>query len=282
MREILKPCCLEEFFFFLDRYPDALPMAGGTDLLVKLRKQTGPDHRPLILLSGVEELHGVRDTGSKISIGAATPLSRLISDPLPALHAPVLVHAVGTIGGPAVRNMATIGGNIRTASPAGDTLPPLYILGAEVELASRAGMRILPIEEFVSGPGRTQLGNHEIITRVLIPHSGPFPCQSFEKVGLRRSLAVAVVSFAAMLRLSSDGTVAEARFAWGSVAPTVARLPQLEAGLAGRRLDADAIRFAADTVRGFVAPIDDIRATAGYRRSVASNLLVRFLEGIHG
>lgn len=282
MREILKPCCLEELFFFLDRHPDALPMAGGTDLLVKLRKETVRDHRPLILLSGVEELNGVRDTGREISIGAATPLSRMITDPLAALRAPLLVHAVRTIGGPAVRNMATIGGNIRTASPAGDSLPALYILGAEVELASRAGRRRLPIEEFVLGPGRTQLGNREIITRVLTPHAGRFPYQSFEKVGLRRSLAIAVVSFAAMLRFSPDGTVAEARFAWGSVAPTVARVPQLEAGLAGRRLDADAIRFAADSVRAFVSPIDDIRASAGYRRSVASNLLVRFLEGIHG
>jgi xanthine dehydrogenase FAD-binding subunit len=281
MRAVLKPACLEELFFLLDRHPEALPMAGGTDLLVGLRRETGRDERPLLLLSHVAELQGVRDAGNEISVGAATPLTRLITDPLVVHHAPLLVRAARSIGGPAVRNMATIGGNIRTASPAGDSLPPLYLLGAEVELASRKGGRRMSIEEFVDGPGRTQLDNREIITRILLPHAACFPFQAFDKVGLRRSLAVAVISFAGMVRLSPDGAVEEARFAWGSVGPTVVRLPGLEAKLTASRLDGDTIRTAAEIARRGVSPIDDIRATADYRRSVAANLLVRFLEGIH-
>lgn len=281
MRAVLKPGRLEELFSLLDRHPDALPMGGGTDLLVKLRRETGRDERPLLLLSHVAELQGISDMGTEISIGAVTPLTRLIADPLVARHAPLLVRASGTIGGPAVRNMATIGGNVRTASPAGDSLPPLYLLGAEVEVASRKGIRRVPVGEFVAGPGCTQLHTREIITRILVPRAEGFPFQAFEKVGLRRSLAVAVVSFTGMVRMYSDGVVEAARFAWGSVAPTVARLPEVEAGLVGRRLDRDTIRAAADAVRRTVSPIDDIRAPADYRRSVAANLLSRFLEGIH-
>jgi CO/xanthine dehydrogenase FAD-binding subunit len=282
MRAVLKPACLEELFYQLERHPEALAMAGGTDLLIRLRNEPAPDDRPLLLLENVVELQGISDTKKEISIGAATTLRRLINDPLIGQHAPLLIRAARTIGGPAVRNMATIGGNISTASPAGDSLPPLFLLGANVELASRQGKRQLPIGEFVAGPGKTLLHNREIITRILLPHAEDFPCQTFEKVGLRRSLAVAVTSFAGMLRLSGDGMVEEARFAWGSVAPTVVRFPELEAKLAGSRLDRDSIRNAAQFIRQGVTPIDDIRATAGYRRSVAGNLLVRFLEEIHG
>jgi CO/xanthine dehydrogenase FAD-binding subunit len=282
MRAVLKPACLEEFFYQLDRHPEALPMAGGTDLLIRLRNETAPDNRPLLLLENISGLQGISDTGTEISIGAATQLNRLIADPLVGHHAPLLIRAARTIGGPAVRNMATIGGNISTASPAGDSLPALHLLGAEVELASQQGSRRLPMGEFVAGPGRTLLRNREIITRILLPHREHFPCQTFEKVGLRRSLAVAVTSFAGMLRLSADGCVEQARFAWGSVAPTIVRFPELEAELFGSRLNRDSIRNAAQFVRLGVSPIDDIRATANYRRSVAGNLLVRFLEEING
>jgi xanthine dehydrogenase FAD-binding subunit len=282
MRAVLKPACLEEIFSMLERHPEALPMAGGTDLLAGLRKETARDERPLLLLADVAELQGVSDTGNEISIGAATTVSNLIADPLLGHHAPLLVRAARTIGGPSVRNMATIGGNIRTASPAGDSLPPLYLLGAEVELASRQGMRRLPIGDFLAGPGLPLLHSGEIITRILLPHAEKFPFQIFEKVGLRRSLAVAVISFAGMVRLSGNGTVQEARFAWGSVAPTVARLPGLEARLFGSLLDTDTVREAVEIVRNGISPIDDIRASADYRRSVAANMLVRFLEGIHG
>lgn len=233
------------------------------------------------MLSGIAELQGIADTGSEISIGAATTLSRMIDDPLAARHAPLLVSAARTIGAPAVRNMATIGGNIGTASPAGDLLLPLYLLGANVELVSQQGPRRLPIGEFIAGPGRTGLAGREIITRVLLPYADSFPFQTFAKVGLRRSLAVAVASFAGVMRLDAEGHVEEARFAWGSVAPTIVRLYHLEEEIAGSRLDCDTIRAAAATARGGVSPIDDIRATAEYRRSVAANLLVRFLEGIN-
>jgi CO/xanthine dehydrogenase FAD-binding subunit len=282
MRSVLKPSCLDELFEMQKQHPDAMVIAGGTDLLVRLRGEVFQDDRPLLSLGGVTELLGIRVEGTKIAVGAATTFSRIIADPLLAEHAPLLAKAARTIGGPAIRNMATIGGNIRTASPAGDSLTPLHLLEAEIEIASRTGKRLLPVGEFITGPGRTALGDGELIIRILLPRMASLPYCCFEKVGRRRSMAIAVVSFSGMARLSGVGVIEEARFAWGSVGPTVVRISAVEQELTGSRLDPAAIRHAAQVVRESLAPISDIRATADYRRSVAANLLVRFLEGIRG
>lgn len=281
MRDVLKPACLDELFALLEQYPDAMPLAGGTDLLVRLRRQTPTDERPLLSLADVKDLQRICAVGTNLAIGAAATFSSIIADPLIQEHAPLLATAVKTIGGPAVRNMATIGGNICTASPAGDSLTPLYLLEAEIEIASQRGRRLLPIAEFITGPGQTSLAHGEIVTRILLPIASPFPFQQFEKVGRRRSMAIAVTSFAGVARLSGDGIIEEARFAWGSVAPTVFRLRSLEAEFVGTRPDADMIAHASDVVRQSVSPISDIRATADYRRMVADNLLTRFLERLH-
>ncbi|MDD2464849.1 MAG: xanthine dehydrogenase family protein subunit M [Desulfobulbus sp.] len=280
MRTVLTPSCLEEFFVLLEQYPEALPIAGGTDLLIRLRNVIEPDNRPLLALNAIPEVHGIREESETLSIGAAVTFSGIINDPLIREQVPVLALAARKVGGPAIRNMATIGGNICTASPAGDSLPPLYVLGAKVEIAARQGIRRMPIEKFILGPGQISLGVGEIVTRIQLPHHACFPWQTFEKVGRRRSLAIAVTSFAGQVRLAIDGTIAEARFAWGSVAPTVKRLPALEQELVGARLESETLRHAAAMVRSGVSPIDDIRATAHYRRTVAGNVLVRFLEGL--
>ncbi|MDD5332540.1 MAG: xanthine dehydrogenase family protein subunit M [Rhodoferax sp.] len=282
MRAVLTPSCREELFTLLERHPGALPLAGGTDLLVRLRRQALQDEHPLLCLAGVAELQGICEQETTIAIGAATTFSRIITDPLVLRHAPLLARAAQTIGGPAVRNMATIGGNIRTASPAGDSLPPLYMLEAQIEIASRRATRVLPIGEFITGPGQTTLRDGELISRILLPRGASSHCQSFEKIGRRRSMAISVTSFAGWVRLCSDGSIEEARFAWGSVAPTVLRIPALEKELVGVPLDAAIIRHAAHIVSHSVSPISDIRATAQYRRIVAGKLLVRFLEGLRG
>lgn len=280
MRAILTPSCLEEVFALLERHPDAMPVAGGTDLLVRLRSQAGQDDRPLIPLADVKELHGINKDGTILAIGAVTSFSRIIADPLIAEHAPLLAQAARTIGGPAIRNMATIGGNICTASPAGDSLTPLYLLEAEIEISSQRGKRLLPIGEFIIAPGKTVLCNDEVISRILLPCRTPFSRHSFEKIGRRRSMAIAVTSFAGMARLSGEGAIEAARFAWGSVGPTVLRIPTLEKELVGSVLDDETIRNAVQIVRESVTPISDIRATAAYRRSVAGNLVARFLESL--
>lgn len=275
MRAVLTPSCMEELFTLLEQHPQAMPMAGGTDLLVRLRGTVVPDERPLLALANVQGLCGIHAEGTTIAIGAATPFSRIIADPLIAEHAPLLAQAARTIGGPAVRNMATIGGNICTASPAGDSLPPLYLLEAELELAAQGGSRRLPIQNFITGPGKTALLPGEILTRIRIPLGAGFTLSHFEKTGRRKSMAIAIASMAALLRTSGTGTVQEIRLAWGSVAPMVVRVPEAEQLLAGAPLTLEALHRAAAIISASVSPIDDIRASAGYRRAIAGNLLLR-------
>jgi xanthine dehydrogenase FAD-binding subunit len=272
MSAVFRPGCLEELFTLLDRYPDARIMAGGTDLLVHLRRFPKACSGPLLLVDRVEELCFVREAEGELSIGAAMSFAGLISHALVSARAPLLASACRTVGGPALRNMATIGGNIVSASPAGDSLPPLYLFDARLELVSRRGVRRIPLADFICG---------EILSRVCVPFQDGDALTGFEKIGLRKSLAIAVASFCGFLKMSADRTVTQARFAWGSVAPTVVRFFDLEAALPGRKLDSALIRELAGDVKIRVSPIDDIRATAEYRRLVAANMLVRFLGVDH-
>lgn len=281
MRAVLTPACQEELFAAWQTHPDAIPMAGGSDLLVKLRSADSSDLRPLLLLSRIGELNGIIQDDSHICIGAAVTFSHIIAHHAILSHAPILADAATQMGGPAIRNMATIGGNICTASPAGDALPPLYILEAEVELLSASGARRLPLADFIHGPGKTALRQGELLTRVIIPQGKTFAVSRFEKVGRRKSLAISVASLAAMFSLSEDGAITEARLAWGSVGPTVVRLNSLEKDLQGQKTCQLNMRRIVETVRDGVAPIDDIRATATYRRSVSANLLMRLLESLN-
>jgi CO/xanthine dehydrogenase FAD-binding subunit len=280
MTRICAARSLAEAIALIESEPSGRLMAGGTDLLVKLRGAP-PDESPmLICLDGVPELKGVSEEDGWLAIGAATSFAVIAASPLVAARAPLLQAAAREVGAPAIRNMATLGGNLCTASPAGDSLPPLYALNARVELASNAGCRRMPLSDFITGPGKTRLARGEILRRVLLPLSQRADFCEFQKVGRRRSLAIAVVSFAGLLRLDEGRRIAEARFAFGSVGPTVVTVPEAEAMLRGQaaaRLDSAVVDRAVSCVCDFVRPIDDLRASADYRRALAGNLLRRFL-----
>ena len=264
--------------------PGARLVAGGTDLLVRLRsgRETAST---LVSLDHVAEVRGIAEAGASggiqgglhrvLRLGAACTHTELLAHPLLRARLPVLAQALAGLGSPPIRNMGTLGGNLCTASPAGDTLPPLLVLGAEVELASRGGTRRLPVAEFLLGPGKTACAPGEVLTAVYVPLPGTGWRQHFEKVGRRAALAVAVVSLASLLRIDKSGRVTEARLAWGSVAPGIWRCPEAEAVLTGRRVSLTALREAAAVVRQAVRPIGDVRASADYRREVAGNLLLR-------
>lgn len=274
MKQVLFPATLDALFGLLAELPESPIMAGGTDLLVTLRA-AGRESRPLIALERLEEFSVIApQPDGGVSIGPCVPFSRIMTHPLLVDHYPILTQAAGTVGGPAIRNMATLGGNIATASPAGDSLPPLYLLAAVLEISAAGGFRMLPIDRFICGPRTTLLQPGEVISRILLPPPGSWDLQGFEKVGKRQSLAIAVASLAAMIRLEGD-CVADARLAWGSVGPTVLRCPKAEQALIGRPLSGESLAMAADAVRETVRPIDDLRASAAYRRTVAGNLLMR-------
>ncbi|WP_415518370.1 MAG: xanthine dehydrogenase family protein subunit M [Desulfovibrio aminophilus] len=276
MTRVLLPATLPELWEALAASPGAPLLAGGTDLLVRLRARR---QRPeaLVGLERLAELRTIRRQGRSLRIGALATHAMIAGHPLVLRHAPVLARAVSEVGGPAIRNMGTLGGNLCTASPAGDSLPALAVLEARVELLSAGGTRLLPLSGFLLGPGRTALAPGEIVGAVRVPLAADFQVQHFEKVGRRAALAIAVVSLAVLARLEK-GVVAEARLAVGSAAPTVLRCPEAEELLRGGRLTLSALERAAKAVRAAVRPIDDARASAGYRRQVAGNLLLRLAD----
>jgi CO/xanthine dehydrogenase FAD-binding subunit len=274
MRKVFLTQTLEALWPLLAEHPEAAVYAGGTDLLVKLRSGL-VDPPVLICLERIKELKGVEDRGEEVFIGGATTHSDLLGAPLIQNHFPVLSKAVRVLGSPLVRHMGTIGGNLKTASPAGDTLPPLYVLDGEMELRAADTCRRLPVRNFILGPGQTLIAPGEILCGVWLKKHPEFNAHYFEKVGQRKALAIALVSMAAALQIGKDGRVLKARLAWGSVGPTVVTSREVEAALEGNSLSPDVLEKAAAIARSAVSPIDDMRATADYRRQVAGNLLLR-------
>lgn len=277
MKPVFLPGNLEELWRVLEREPAPRPYCGGTDLLVHLRAgKTDPP--ALVCLERIPELSGVREEEGGLWIGAATTHARLLDDPLVRARLPLLARALSALGSPPVRNMGTIGGNICTASPAGDTLPPLYVLDGEVELRSRCSSRRIPLRRFITGPGETALRPGEILTGVRVTPDGSYNVHHFEKIGTRRAMACSIASLAALLRVSPSGEIEAVRLAWGSVGPTVVTSEDVEKALLGRRLSRNTLEEAAARARKAVSPIDDGRASAAYRKEVSGNLLLRLVE----
>jgi CO/xanthine dehydrogenase FAD-binding subunit len=277
MRQVFLPRTLEELWAFLKQHAGAAIYAGGTDLLVTMRAgRINPDC--LVCLERLDALKGVKDHGREIFVGAATTHSWLIEDRSIREQFPVLVKAASVLGSPPIRHMGTIGGNIVTASPAGDTLPALYTLSAEVELRSSDSSRRLPIGSFIKGPGQVDLASGEILTGVWLSKDQDWNVSHYEKIGRRKAQACAVASMAAVLELSESDTIKRARLAWGSVGPTVVTSDELENALVGERLSEETLKSAGDLLEQVVSPIDDIRASAEYRRMVAKALLLRLRQ----
>ncbi|MBI4963562.1 MAG: xanthine dehydrogenase family protein subunit M [Desulfomonile tiedjei] len=279
MRNVFLPRDPEELWAILQKEPDAAIYAGGTDVLVMMRsRRLNPPC--LICLERLEALKGIREHGEEVFIGAATTHSRVAAHQLIRQHFPVLAKGASVLGSAPIRHMGTIGGNIVTASPAGDTLPALYVLEAEVEIGSANQTRRVPLNEFITGPGTVGLAQGEALTGVWLKKTSGWSVSHYEKVGRRKAQACAVASMAALLNVSEAGMVEDARLAWGSVGPTVVTSRAVETALIGEQLTSATLKSAARLVEEAVSPIDDVRASAEYRRVVAGALLSRLsLEG---
>lgn len=271
------PTRLSDALALMAERPDAHVLAGGTDLMVEVNQ--GHRRPPAIVAVGrVPELRGWATRGSTLVIGAATTYSGLLSPGLAAL-APALAQAARTVGSPQIRNAGTLGGNIGTASPAGDTLPVLSALDARVTLQSLRGTRNIALSQLITGPKRTGVGADELIVDVSIPVARPGDAQEYLKVGTRNAMVIAVASLALVIR-RGERTV---RVALGSVGPVPIRALEAEA-LMSDELDWDAMVVAdgaaarfAELVAGAARPIDDHRSTAEYRRHAVGVLARRAL-----
>jgi CO/xanthine dehydrogenase FAD-binding subunit len=269
--ELVRPASWPEALQAAEALPDAPRIAGGTDLMVELNfGRRRPD--AVLDLSRIAELREWRALDGHVRLGAGVTYTRVIAE----LHEelPALAAAARTIGSPQIRNRGTIGGNLGTASPAGDAHPPLLAAGALVELESRTrGVRRVPADTFYIGPKRTAAAPDELIRAVVVPlPRGP---QQFAKVGRRNAMVIAACSFA----LALDPAARRVRTGMGSAGPTPLRALAAEAFLA-QALDwaapATAARFG-ELVASAARPIDDVRGTAAYRRHALAVLARRTL-----
>jgi carbon-monoxide dehydrogenase medium subunit len=252
-------------------------LAGGTDLIVQIeRGRVAPRH--VIGLGRVPGLAGIEVNG-RITLGAR--VTHRAIEQTPALAGPLrcLVEGAEVIGGHQVRNVATIGGNLVNASPAADLVPCLLALDGVVTLVGPGGEREVPIERFLLGPNRTARRPDELVTRVDLPALPPRAATAFLKAGRRRAMEISVVCVAA--RLDLDATLErclEARVVLGAVAPTAVRAHAAERLLEGQPVGGEAFRRAAEAAQEACRPIDDVRASAGFRQHLVGVLVRRALD----
>lgn len=249
-------------------------LAGGTDMMVRLKE--GKVREDVIIdISRCAELRSIREEDGIIHIGALATHDELDRSPILQRGGRALAQAASKVGGPQIRHMGTIGGNVANASPAGDTIPALVVLDAHVTLASSAGRRDVPIIDFFTGPGRSVLAPDEMVTGFSFAATGKDELTAFRKLGARQSVTISTANVAVYFRMGPGQRIQEARIAFGSLAPTVVRAHKTEELFCHLPpiLSFDAIRGAAQMAWKEVAPIDDLRATAVYRKEVATGLL---------
>lgn len=253
-------------------------LAGGTDLLVRMKKGeiTPPALVNLKRIRGLEQI--ATEPGENLRIGALAPIAAVENSPLVNSSHPILAQAAGLLGTPSIRNLATLGGNVGRASPASDTVPPLIVLGARVAIEGPQGKRELDLEDLFSGPGTTTLAPGEVITSFFLPKMASYSVATYEKLGRRAGVDIALVGVAVLLTLDVRGyEVKDARIALAAVAPVPLRAKRAEEVLLSGSLTEERMKEAARVAAEDSSPITDMRASASYRKEMVKALTVRAL-----
>ncbi|MBN2601891.1 MAG: FAD binding domain-containing protein [Candidatus Marinimicrobia bacterium] len=274
-----RPALLQEALKIRSEY-DCTPIAGGTDLMVQKARGFAlkPDfEKPLLFIGHLPELHKIIIENNQIHIGAGALLTDLLnSKKIPA----IFKEAIGLMASPPSRNLASIGGNICNASPAGDTLPYLYAVNATLVVMSAKGERTNPINEFITGPKQTALRRDELLTKIIIPNK-IFDVNFYRKVGQRKGMSLTKAAFLGMADIE-NGKLTDIRITFGSVAPVIVRSWEIEKYIIGtplREIKA-AITEIQNQFEPLLRPIHDARSTAVYRKKVSLRLLEDFLKNI--
>ena len=264
---------------------DATVLCGGTDLAPQTESGSRQYQAKLLNIRRVEGLGGIEVKGDEVRIGTTTTVSEIRRSVVLAEVAPVLVEAAEHFASEQIRNAASVGGNLCNASPAGDMIPPLLVLGASVELACWQGgavrIRRIPLEQFFVGPGKTVKLAPELLTAVVFDRPAADFVAKFRKSGPRPALEISTVSLALGARVAG-ARLSNVRVAMGSVAPTPLRARHVEAALEGKPLDAATVAAAVAASGQDAKPIDDVRASAWYRGHLVRVFLEEVLNDVRG
>jgi carbon-monoxide dehydrogenase medium subunit len=241
------------------------------------RRTVAPEH--VVSLGRIKELCGIELSNGMLTIGACCTVASLAESSVVASRFQALGEGALSLGSPLVRNLATAGGNLVTARPAADLPPPLMAHGASVTLQSSQEQRVVPLDQFFAGPGRTAMKPPEVLRNILIEASPPFSGSSYIKLGTRRALEISIVSVASFLALDHPGgRIQSARIVLGAVAPVPLRARDTESLLIGEIPSQALFAKAGETAAGESKPIDDHRGTAGYRRDMVGVLTQKTLQ----
>ncbi|MBW2003147.1 MAG: xanthine dehydrogenase family protein subunit M [Deltaproteobacteria bacterium] len=277
--DFYEPTKLPEACEIMDDLKDkAHPLAGGTDLLVNMKKKlVAPGH--LVSLARIEELKGIDASNGILKIGACVTAAELAESEVIRGLFGALEGGAASLGSPLIQNLATIGGNLVAARPAADLPPALMAYGAEVILKRSSSDRSVPVEDFFKGPGESILETDEILTQVLLKKPQPASGAAYIKLGVRKTLEISLVSVAVYIGLDSqDGSIQIARIVLGAVAPTPIRAPSAEKILLGEKPSGALFESAGNEAANNSRPIDNFRGSAEYRRDMVKVLTRRALS----
>ena len=247
-------------------------LAGGTDFYPALGNR--PLKEDVLNLNGLDELRGIAETATHFVIGARTTWTDIIAHPLPPAF-DALKEAAREVGGVQIQNTGTVAGNLCNASPAADGVPALMILDAEVEIRASASVRHLPLDQFILGNRANALQPSELVTAVRVPKGSAAGASSFYKLGARRYLVISIAMAAARIAVGRDGLIEDASVSVGACSVVARRLTLLESALRGLPASENPGRFVQPAHLVSLQPIDDVRATADYRREAAREIAAR-------
>jgi carbon-monoxide dehydrogenase medium subunit len=275
LQNYFSPKTVEEAISLLSQHGDkARVISGGTDFLAQMKRQEPlPDY--LISLGGIHDLNYIRyDEATGLRVGALTPIGDIAGSSLVCRQFSILAQAAGMLGTPAIRNQATLGGNLCNAAPSADTAPPLLVLGAKAKIAGAGGEEIIPIENFFVGPGLTILEKSRMLIEIQISDLHPHSGAAYLKQKRREGADIAVVGVAALVVLEEE-ILKDVRIALGAVAPTPVRAKKAEGILKGKKLGPQLLEETGRAACHESTPIDDIRGSADYRRKLVAALTKR-------
>ena len=279
--EYISPRSMSEAFSLLDAHKGATRIiAGGTDVIPKLkrREQAAPEY--IVDLKGIPDLDYIRFDDHVLTIGALTTIHAVETSTVIRKHFNVLVQAAGSMASAQIRNRGTVAGNICNAAPSADMAPALLTLGAKVKLVSVKGEKTVPLEDFFTGPGKTVLNDGELVQEIRVPEIPENSSALYIKLEPRHSMDLAVVGVAVFI-VRKDDICRDIKIGLGAVAPTPLRAVKAENILRGQKLNNGLIERAAQIASEESQPIDDQRASAEYRRDMVKVLTMRAINTLN-